>query len=67
MFDTRPYLKMLIITLAMIFGTLFDLGVVLFDNPPAIFGWMFGVLTGAMWVMFAFLFHSFLHRGDDVD
>ena len=65
MFDTRPYLKMLIITAAMIFGTLFDLGVVLIEKPPAFFGWMFGVLTGAMWVMFGFLLHSFLHRGDD--
>lgn len=62
MFDTHPYRNLLTVTAVTIFGTLFNLSVVLLEEPPAIFGWMFGVLTGAMWVMFGVLLNSFLHR-----
>ena len=67
MFDIHPYRNLLIIMAVTLFGTLFDLSVVIIEGPPVIFGWIFGVLTGAMWVMFGFLFHSFLNRGDDND
>lgn len=64
MFDTNARLKLFGLTVAVFFATLFDLGVVLAENPPAFFGWLFGVFCGALWVMWLVLFHSFLTRDE---
>ena len=64
LFESNAYLKMFGLTFAVFVVTLFDLGVVLAENPPGFFGWIFGVFCGALWAMWLVLFHGFLTRNE---
>lgn len=66
MFGTNARLKLVGLTAAVFLATLFDLGIVLAENPPGFFAWLFGVFCGALWVMWLVLLHCFLTRDEEL-
>lgn len=64
MFATHPFRNMVLITVAVVFFTLFTLTIVTVDKPSPFFSWAFGALTGASWALWLGLYDSFL-RGED--
>jgi len=56
MFTSLLAKKLLILTLATVCATLFNLGIVIFEDPPDFFCYIFGFITGANWVALLALF-----------
>ena len=56
MFTKLTAFKLFGLTIAVILSTVFLLGIVILENPPGFFGYVFGALNGAAWVCWLWIF-----------
>ena len=56
MFNKITAFKVFGLTLAVIASTVFLFGIVIFEDPPGFFGYVFGFLNGAAWVCWLWIF-----------